>query len=186
MGMKSFFNRITGRRSRVSQTDGVLNWIRSGVNGIYVNRETAMGIAAVFGCIRVLSETLATQPIITYKRLPNGGKERAPEHPVYKLLRYKPNQYQTAAVFKESMMISGALEGNAFAHIMRNGRGEPAELIFMRPDRTVITLNASRQKAYTYTTNEGQQIPLSSDEVLHIPSLPGSVSAAQCFACSAG
>ena len=70
-------------------------------------------------------------------------------------------------------MLSSALEGNAFIHIMRNGAGQPAELIFMRPDRVEIKLTASRQKSYTYTTDTGFSIPFRDDEVIHIPSLPG-------------
>lgn len=65
-------------------------------SGISVTPETAIRVAAVFACVRVLSETLASLPLITYRRLPNGGKERATDHYIYKKLHESPNQTQTA------------------------------------------------------------------------------------------
>ena len=55
--------------------------------GMAVSPETAMKLSAVYSCIRVRSEDLATAPLVIFKRLPNGGKVRAPEHPLYQVLR---------------------------------------------------------------------------------------------------
>jgi HK97 family phage portal protein len=106
--------------------------------GIRVSPESALRIAAVFACLRVVSETVASLPLIIYRRLPNGGKERAVDHPLYRLLHDAPNQWQTAYEFLEMMQGHLELRGNAYALIVSgNGRAIDA-LLPVHPDRVVV------------------------------------------------
>ena len=60
-------------------------------SGIRINSKTAMTIAAVWACVKILSETIGSLPLVLYKRLPNGDRERAINHPLYKILHDSPN-----------------------------------------------------------------------------------------------
>jgi HK97 family phage portal protein len=102
--------------------------------GMAVTPETAMRLSAVFACIRVRSETLACCPLIIYKRLPDGGKVRAPEHPLYQVLHNSPNQWQTSVEFIEMMQAHLDLRGNAYAHIVSGPRGAIDQLVPIHPD----------------------------------------------------
>src|ERR1035437_10093912 len=88
--------------------------------GMSVTPESAMQLPSVFACVRVRSESLAVCPGIVYKRLPNGGKVRAPEHRLYQVLHNSPNIWQTSFEFIEMMQSHVDLRGNAFARIVRS------------------------------------------------------------------
>src|SRR3990170_3175212 len=74
------------------------------VTGLRINPSTALTISAVFACVRVLAQSLAQVPLIVYRRLPDGGKERAVHHPLYHVLHDQPNRRQTSFQFREMMM----------------------------------------------------------------------------------
>lgn len=63
--------------------------------------EAAMRNAAVYDCVRLLSEDVAKLPLIMYRRLPDGGKERAPDHPQFRMLKTEPNDWQTSFEFRQ-------------------------------------------------------------------------------------
>src|SRR6218665_1817449 len=73
--------------------------------GVEISPESATRIVAVLTCVRILSETVASIPLIVYRRLPNGGEERVMDHPVARLLhgRGQPNHEQTAYEGKEML-----------------------------------------------------------------------------------
>ncbi len=60
--------------------------------GIQVTATSALAFPAVFACVRVLAETIASLPLIVYRRLPNGEKQRAENHPIFDLLHNRPNR----------------------------------------------------------------------------------------------
>ena len=102
--------------------------------GMSVTPESAMQLKAVFACVRVASETLGSLPFIIYKRRPDGGKERAVDHPLYRVLHDSPNIWQTSMEFIEMMQAHLELRGNAFAKILPGPRGAIDQLIPLHPD----------------------------------------------------
>src|SRR5690554_550663 len=97
------------------QDSAVWRAISSLIPSAAVPERKALSISAVWACSKILSETLASMPCYLYKRLPNGGKEKAVEDPNYLQLRYFPNQRQTAFQHRSVMMMHLALSGNAYA-----------------------------------------------------------------------
>lgn len=75
----------------------------------------SMAMPAVYACIRVLAETVAGLPLITYRETRNGGRDRATNHPLYALLRRQPNPEMTGFEFEELMTSHCAGWGNAYA-----------------------------------------------------------------------
>lgn len=92
-------------------------------SGTTVSDESAMRYAAVQACVRVLSEDVAALPLHVYKRLPDGGKERARSHPLYHILHDSPNREMTSVAFKEAMMVNLLMGGNGYAYIEYDNAG---------------------------------------------------------------
>ena len=74
-------------------------------SGIEVNANSALTASAVFACVRNVSEDLAKLPLILYRRLPAGGKDRAVTHPLHDLVKLRPNQDMTSLAMRQAVMI---------------------------------------------------------------------------------
>jgi HK97 family phage portal protein len=150
----------------------------STTSGKTVNERTAMQTSAVYACVRILAETIASLPLHTYRYTINGC-EKATDHPLYYLLHDEPNPEMTSFVFRETLMSHLLLWGNAYAQIIRDGRGNVVALYPLLPNRMMVGRAANGEIYYSYSvyTDEDPmlkgcgQVNLSSDEVLHIPGL---------------
>ena len=147
-------------------------------SGKRVNERTAMQMTAVYSCVRILSEAVASLPLQFYRYTDDGGKEKAVNHPLYFLLHDEPNPEMTSFVFRETLMTHLLLWGNAYAQIIRNGRGEVIALYPLMADRMYVDRDDKGQLYYEYTlhsddapTMKGSIVRLSPCEVLHIPGL---------------
>ena len=134
-----------------------------------VNERTAMQTTAVYSCVRILAETIASLPLHTFKHT-ESGKEKATEHSIYHLLADEPNPEMTSFVFRETLMGHLLLWGNAYAQIIRDGRGKVIALYPLMPDRMTVDRADSGEIYYIYN-KEGKQYYLRNYEVLHIPGL---------------
>lgn len=126
----------------------------------------SMALPAVFACIRVLAETVAGLPLISYRETRNGGRERATNHYLYTLLRRAPNPEMTAFEFEELMTAHCAGWGNAYAQIILDGAGRVVELWPLRPDRMSVE-RKNGERRYLYRQNNGQEAPLAAWQVHH-------------------
>lgn len=138
-------------------------------SGKAVNEKTALQTTAVYACVRILAETIASLPFHTYRYTLN-GKEKAIEHPIYYLLHSEPNPEMTSFVFRETLMSHLLLWGNAYAQIIRDGRGRVLGLYPLLPNRMSVNRNNQGELVYQYE-KDGQTYFLRSYEVLHIPGL---------------
>ena len=139
-------------------------------SGKAVNERTAMQTSAVYACVRILAESVAGLPLHVYERTANGSKSTKPSHPLYQLLHDEPNREMTSFVFRETLMSHLLLWGNAYAQIIRDGRGFPIALYPLLPDRMAVDRNESGELVYTYQSDKGQ-VKLRRENVLHIPGL---------------
>jgi HK97 family phage portal protein len=106
--------------------------------GLKVTNETAMRIATVYACVRVISESVAQLPIKIYRPTASGPEE-VRDHPAARLLKREPNGWQTAFEFREMMQGYSALRGNGFAVVEREaGTNRPLSLIPMNPTRVEV------------------------------------------------
>jgi HK97 family phage portal protein len=138
-------------------------------SGKTVNERTAMQTTAVYACVRILAETIASLPLHTYKYTKD-GKEKATEHQLYYLLHDEPNPEMTSFVFRETLMSHLLLWGNAYAQIIRDGRGQVVALYPLLPDKMRADRSTPGELYYEYHSDKGVYI-LSKDDVLHIPGL---------------
>ena len=126
-----------------------------------------MQTTAVYACVRILAETIASLPLHTYKHTAS-GKEKATSHQLYKLLHDEPNPEMTSFVFRETLMSHLLLWGNAYAQVIRDGRGKVLALYPLLPDRMMVDRTSTGQLFYKYTKDTGYAV-LKPEEVLHIP-----------------
>ncbi len=151
----------------------------STTSGKAVNERSAMQMTAVYACVRILSEAVASLPIHLYRYNDTGGKEKALEHPLYMLLHDEPNPEMSAFSFRETLMTHLLLWGNGYVQILRNGRGEVLGLYPLMPDHMVVDRDAKGRLYYEYTPSEGDprtlnrkaSVILAPSDVLHIPGL---------------
>ncbi|MEQ8154490.1 MAG: phage portal protein [Clostridiaceae bacterium] len=141
----------------------------STTSGKTVNETTAMETTAVYACVRILAETIASLPLHTYK-YNETGKEKAINHPIYHLLADEPNPEMTSFVFRETLMGHLLLWGNSYSQIIRDGRGNVIALYPLLPDKMTVDRNEKGQIYYIYN-KDGILYSLRSEEVLHIPGL---------------
>ncbi len=153
-------------------------------SGKYVTERSAMQMTAVYCCVRILSEAVASLPLQFYRYTDDGGKEKAVDHPLYFLLHDEPNPEMTSFIFRETLMTHLLLWGNAYSQIIRNGKGEVVALYPLMPDRMKVDRDEHGRLYYEYTvynsddvdgrkgTNKvGMTVRLQPHDVLHIPGL---------------
>ena len=146
--------------------------------GKAVTERSAMQMTAVYSCVRILAEAIAGLPLHLYCYKEDGGKEKALQHPLYLLLHDEPNPEMSSFVFRETLMTHLLLWGNAYAQIIRNGKGEVVALYPLMPNRMTVDRDSSGQLYYSYQmassdapTMENGTVILKPSDVLHIPGL---------------
>ncbi|MEW6457615.1 MAG: phage portal protein [Bacillota bacterium] len=165
--VKRLFER---RTATLRDPDGWREWFGlKTAAGITVTPESALSHPAVLGAVRLLSEMVASLPLLVYERR-GDGKRRAPDHPVYKLLHEAPNPLQTPFTFKEAVCLHLLLHGNAYLQITWRGDGAPASLWPIHPARVQVEVQ-NGTILYKAATPQGQTQTLTSDDILHIPLL---------------
>lgn len=150
----------------------------SSAAGKSVNERSAMQMTAVYACVRILSESIAGLPLHMYRYEDDGSKTKAVEHPLYHLLHDEPNPEMTSFIFRETLMSHLLLWGNAYAQIIRNGKGDIIALYPLMPNRMKVERDAKGQLYYEYQTMKedaptmkGAVYQLYPNEVLHVPGL---------------
>ena len=146
-------------------------------SGKSVTERSAMQMTAVYACVRILAEAIAELPLHLYRYTDAGGKEKAIDHPLYLLLHDEPNPEMSSFVFRETLMTHLLLWGNAYAQIIRNGKGEVVALYPLMPNKMTVDRDEKGQLYYSYQRSNDEAIPdsgkviLKPSDVLHIPGL---------------
>lgn len=117
-------------------------------SGKTVNERSSMQMTAVYACVRILSEAIAGLPLHLYRYTADGGKEKALDNSLYYLLHDEPNPEMISFFFRETMMTHLLLWGNAYAQIIRNGKGEVVALYPLLPDRMKDDRNSNCELYY--------------------------------------
>lgn len=133
--------------------------------GIVTDELTALQIAAVFRCVALGSETMATLPLHMYKKT-DEGKQRADTHRLYDLVHYQPNPHTTAWEFWQMWFANLMLTKGAYAKIVRDRNGFITEIWNIPTNRcSDVTINAENGERYIYVYGVGEREDLT--ETLH-------------------
>ncbi|MDD7504694.1 MAG: phage portal protein [Actinomycetaceae bacterium] len=143
-----------------------------------VTERSAMQMTAVYACVRILSEAIAGLPLHVYRYAENASRVKALDHPLYVLLHDEPNPEMTSFVFRETLMTHLLLWGNAYAQVIRNGKGEVLGLYPLMPNHIEVGRNKHGELEYVYTRtgdepdqDQPRKVTLTAADVLHIPGL---------------
>ena len=131
-----------------------------------VNAATAQSVSAVYACVAAVSETVASLPLILFRRA-GEDRERATDHPLYRVLHDQANPHMTALELRELMQAQVLLRGNSFARVVTGWDGQVRELWPLPVDTQVLRLPDGKL-AYEFTDKAGKRVRLLSDEVLHL------------------
>ena len=139
--------------------------------GINVNAETALTYSAVWRAVSLISRDVAKIPLVVYRR-EGQGKQRDTRHPAYRVLKSRPNEYQTAFTWRALVTSWALLRGNGYAFISR----DPLILIPLHPDQVrPLTDSFSPMNGddveYEYTRADGVILRLRSSDLIHIKNL---------------
>lgn len=134
-------------------------------SGAYVDQETALNYAAVWGSVRVISETVAQLPWKTYRRTARGKKDES-NHPVAWLLHTQPNPESSPFRWKRAAVANCLVWGNAYAEIERDGSGRPLNLWLIHPSRVKIERDEAGDLVYR-VRGESSETLLRAADVLH-------------------
>lgn len=151
-------------------------WGRATKAGPRVGPDSAMGLSAYFAALRAISEDVGKLPLITYRELEPRGKERARNHPCYRMLKVRPNPEMSSITFRETLQSWALGWGRGIAEIVRDNRGTPRQLWPIHPSR-IVPKRVDGQLVYDCSTDDLVRLPeslrrepvrLLAENVLHI------------------
>ena len=148
-------------------------------SGEKVDEQSAMQIATVYACVRLLAESVAQLPFHLYRYTDNGdGKEMAKDHPLYRLLYLMPNPEMTSFTWRETLMTHLLLWGNSYSQIIRDGKNDVVSLYPLLPENIEVDRDEHGEIYYIYHAytdetpgEKNKDIYFRRDEILHIPGL---------------
>lgn len=147
--------------------------LRGGVetgSGVAVTPNSSMRVAAVYRCVTLRCGVVANMPLHIKRRVDDRTREDASDHPLWGLLRRKPNRWQTPSQFRRMMQAHLLLRGNAYAMKVES-RGRVIELIPLDPDKVECKQLDDLSLVYTYTRSDGRRVTLAQSEVFHLVGL---------------
>lgn len=147
-------------------------------SGETVDEFKAMQTTAVYACVRILAEAVASLPIHVYERTET-GKEKKLDHPLYFLLHDEPNPEMSSFIFRETMMSHLLIWGNAYVQIIRDKGGRVISLYPLLPDKMSVHRDDSGRLYYKYQRqteenpnfNDKGTVLLKQEDILHVPGL---------------
>lgn len=135
--------------------------------GMYMTDQRAMSTAAVFACVKIISEDVGSLPLFLYRRGDNDDRQPATDEPLYSLLHDGPNPDMTALEFREALTGHALLGGQGFAKIERRG-GKLTALWLMMPYEVTVDVDQRGRRVFIWKQGNSAQQTLTSKDVLHL------------------
>lgn len=107
-------------------------------SGITVTPDTALALPILQNCVTLLAESIAQLPLELYRRQDKGQREAAIHHPLYDVLRYQPNGFQTPYELRECGQMALGLRGNSYSYIERGEDGNVSALWPLHNDKVIV------------------------------------------------
>lgn len=138
----SMLDRLLPWRKKSASTYDILRELlgrRTSATGKVVSVQTAVEVATVFACMRVIGEGIAQVPLKLMQESAD-GKTRlaAKKHPLYEILACRPNAWQTSFEYREMVAMHAVLCGNAFSFVNRSVNGSILELLPFAPGQVTV------------------------------------------------
>lgn len=132
-------DRLFGRKAAQLTYDQVANLIDGvgggTVAGVVVTDKTALQVATVLACVKVIADGCATPDLNVFREKGDGTREKATNIPEFRLLGRRPNEWQTSFEWRRLMTIHAALTGAGLSIKVRGDNRRVRELIPVMPGR---------------------------------------------------
>lgn len=156
----------------------VAEWFGGGSNsntGLSVTPDSAMRVTVVYRAVSILAQTYSSLPLSVDRILPNDGKETDKSHPLYDVIVYQPNKWQTSFEWREMMSGHFALRGRCYSEIVSSGGRAVDQLIPLHPDRVTPFRAPDGKIAFNYQPLDGPSRVILQDEMhwMHLMSSTG-------------
>lgn len=138
-------------------------------SGQVVTPSTALKVATVYACVRIVANAIARMPLIVFEKT-KGGRQRAENHPLYEPLKMRPNDDMSSFSWRVSLMTNLLLTGNGYSEIVRRGDGRPVALVPIESSR-VRPYREGGELRYDVAVEGGRAITLLKRDILHVPGL---------------
>lgn len=145
---------------------GIGGFIRANIPGVNITADSALGFAAWFSCLRVLSETMSILPWRAFEYDGDNDEKRTRKREFETILT-TPNPETDAASFWQAMFAWRASYGNAYAEIERTRGGDPVALWLIAPDRTT-TDRDNKGLFYKVKQSKGPDAIIRPNDMLHL------------------
>lgn len=155
----------------ITTPEGLDQFIRRGSetgSGQSVGPMSAMRVASVFACVRLISGAVGNMPVRVLRRVDDRTRVNASDHGLWAVFNRRPNQWQKPAQLKRMMTAHVLLRGNAYAMIVRGVKGEVISLIPLHPDRVTVDQLDDMTLAYSFTRKDGRVVVFPQSEILHL------------------
>tara|TARA_R110000744_G_scaffold305007_1_gene413348 strand:+ start:2420 stop:4444 length:2025 start_codon:yes stop_codon:yes gene_type:complete len=136
-----------------------------------ISPHAALGSTPVWAAVNLIAGTIGSLPLILYREMENGGKERATDLSLYNLFRWQPNGFQTAVELMEMGQGHLCLRGNAFFRLETNRADELIAIVPLHPDRMKLKVLDGGVIEYHYQQGIGSLRVFSSEEIMHVKGL---------------
>jgi HK97 family phage portal protein len=137
------------------------------VTGEPVGVERAVSLSAVWACTSLIAGTIASMPLLLYRRV-GDDRERYVDHPLYDVLRLRPNPVQSVVAFWEAMVTALLLRGNAYSLITRDDDGRVRALWYVNPDRVMVEVQRNGRLRYKVSAGASTET-VRAEDMLHVP-----------------
>lgn len=171
----AFWNRLFERRATLrNPPDWLVNALAATptASGESVGPDKALTLSSYFAAIRAISEDVAKLPLLLYRHMQPRGRERAVDHPLYRLLHDSPNDDMGAMTFRETLTMHAVGWGNGFAEIVRDKKsGRVRALWPLNPTQVTVERDDAKRLIYKVRPSIGEEVMLRADQVLHLHGL---------------
>lgn len=158
----------TGVLSKIDAMNGVFG-LGTCAAGVTITPTRALQVATILSCVRLISEDVAQLPLGIYRERENGGKTPARDHPAWRVLARRPNDWMTSFEWRQTMLAHCVLTGNAYSFINRNGRGEVTELLPLMPGQVSVQQRPDYELVYYLSdANSGRVGVYTRENIFHL------------------
>ena len=141
---------------------------RASIAGVTVNWKTALQVATMLACCRVVAEGVSQIPYRVYQETAS-GKKVAKDHPLNRMIYRRPNGWQTSFEFRETIIFQLMLTFNAYVFVNRVGTArEVREMIPIEPGRVTAEQRDDYSIIYKVRGKNGAEQVFGQDAIWHL------------------
>jgi len=165
--VKTFFKNLSTLARPSPELRSALGAILSKV-GIHINAKNALQTTAVFACVRLLSESIASLPLFLYRKTET-GKEKATDNPLYGVLHDVPNPETDSFQFWQAFIANMLIYGRGYAEVVRNNAGQIVQMWNITTPYVRVRRNSETQELeYVVTPSGKEQFILRKDQIFRV------------------